>query len=798
MKQNKIISALLAVLLLLAAIPALPAAAAFPDSMSPEVRNAAETLAALGIVSGYEDGHFHADRTLTRAQFAKMGVVCLGEEDKALLNQNYTIFPDVRSGHWATGYVNTAVKDCAILNGYPNGTFSPENAITEAEAVTICLRMLGYTEATIGVFWPADYISKANEIGLTNGLTISANTPMTRGRSAILLSNLLVTETVGEDGKKADIFALSMGQTATDKVILLATPETDLSLAQGVVNVSVDGGAASQRAVTNAISSSLVGWQGVLLSGRDGKITGFVPYQYNITTLVVQERDENGITTSEGGKILIPLGTVVVDQDKVVTYERAWTDFKRGLTVNFFYDKNGVLAYITTGSLGTSSTTGGAAHVLKDDYKASKNPLLDFYSAEMVAKASIYKHGRAIDATQLRKNDVVIYRESLARFDICTDRISGAIQRAYPTAARTQSVQLYSETFSMQPGYAPDLSAYEARDVVTLLLTSDGTVAAVLPEREAAANMCGLVLSSSNNTAKIALTTGHTIQAELSRDYDDVVSTFVEISVGSYGTLSLLRPSYSAVANKDLNLASWTLGTLQVAGNLSLYECADRRADVVEIELEDLGSLDKVVPGASVLYYHTNRSGLVDAVVLENVTGNALIYGRITQTKEEQWVNTVFLGYEKAEDGITDKLDEDGNRIPIYGKEGEDIRNAFSVTFDSTPLTDTATLTSITGEEGITLGVRGPYGGMAVRDDIIRAFAPLSKLGEVRLEAFNGSSAVDVGGYLLTISDSVQVYNESTGKFITLTEAKTKFSNFHIYSEKTAETGGIVRLIAVK
>lgn len=797
MNLKKTATLALAALLLLAAVPALPAAAAFPDNMSAEVRNAAETLAALKIVSGYEDGSFRPNETLTRAQFAKMGVVCLGAEDKALLNQNYTIFPDVRSGHWATGYVNTAVNDCQILNGYPNGTFAPENAISEAEAVTICLRMLGYTEGTIGVFWPADYISKANEIGLTTGLSISANAPMTRGRAAILLTNMLVTETIGEEGALGSIFALGMGQTATDKVILLATSETDLALAQGIVSVSANGAPPTQYTLSGSIPSTLVGWQGVLLTGRDGKATGFIPYQYDITTVVVQDRDENGITTTDGGKILVPVGTVVVERDEVTTYEKAWVNFKRGLTVNYFYDKNGVLAYITTGSLGTVSTVGAAAHVLQADYSASKNPLLEFYSAEIVGKAAIYKYGRPADATQLRKNDVVLYREALNRFDVCTERVSGAIQRAYPTAAQAQTVQLYGVTFSMQPGYSPDLSAYEPRDTVTLLLTADGTVAGVLPEKDANANMCGLVLVTDDTTATIALTTGHTIQAEISQTHEDLLSSFVEISVGSYGTLTLRKPTYSTVGKGDLNLGSMTLGSLSVVEELKLYECADRRTDVVEVELEDLNSLDKLISGASILYYHTNRQGLVDAVLLENVTGNGLIYGKITQTAEEEYPVTELAGYEKDDKGEL-KYDDYGNRIPIYETTGQFVRNGYAVTYNSTSGTDTVTPVSIAGEEGITLGVRGPYGGLAVRDKIVRAFVPLNKLGEVRLEQFNGSKEVEVNGYTLTLADSLQVYNESTGKFITLTEAKSRFSNFHIYSEKSAETGGVVRLIAVK
>mgnify|MGYP002537941116 FL=1 len=211
-------------------------AAAFSDIRDDEVRVAAETLAALDIVTGFEDGSFRPTSTLTRAQFAKMGVLSMGNEDKVALYHNYTLFPDVKTGHWAVGYVNVAVRESKLLSGYPDGTFRPDNAITEAEAVTICLRMLGYEETDIGSFWPNDYLVKAEEIGLTDGLSISPYAPMTRGRAAQLLANLLITET-----KEGSVFSLNMGLTGTENAVLLATEKTDLSLAQGIISVSVGG-----------------------------------------------------------------------------------------------------------------------------------------------------------------------------------------------------------------------------------------------------------------------------------------------------------------------------------------------------------------------------------------------------------------------------------------------------------------------------------------------------------------------------------------------------------------------------
>ena len=45
--------------------------------------------------------------TLTRAQFCKMAVEAMGNGDRGgPATRNYTIFPDVKSSHWAAGYIN--------------------------------------------------------------------------------------------------------------------------------------------------------------------------------------------------------------------------------------------------------------------------------------------------------------------------------------------------------------------------------------------------------------------------------------------------------------------------------------------------------------------------------------------------------------------------------------------------------------------------------------------------------------------------------------------------------------------
>ena len=93
------------------------------------------SLAKGGYVLGYPDGTFGGDRSITRAEFAAMLVRLMGASGGS------ASFPDVDSGHWACGSIATAASQ-GWLEGYPDGTFRPDQPITRAEAITVINRIL--------------------------------------------------------------------------------------------------------------------------------------------------------------------------------------------------------------------------------------------------------------------------------------------------------------------------------------------------------------------------------------------------------------------------------------------------------------------------------------------------------------------------------------------------------------------------------------------------------------------------------------------------------------------------------
>ncbi len=97
---------------------------------------AVSTMTRAGVIEGFSDGTFRPSAPITRAQFATIAVrffeVVYSGDDK---------FTDI-ADHWARDYINKAAE-AALINGFSDGTFRPNQNITRAQAMAIFNRVLG-------------------------------------------------------------------------------------------------------------------------------------------------------------------------------------------------------------------------------------------------------------------------------------------------------------------------------------------------------------------------------------------------------------------------------------------------------------------------------------------------------------------------------------------------------------------------------------------------------------------------------------------------------------------------------
>lgn len=87
------------------------------------------SLAAKGVITGYPDGSFRPDQTVSRVEALKFIFASMNDVD---LRKGTLPFFDTKKDQWYYEYVYTAYKD-KVVNGYDDGSFKPANVVNRVE-----------------------------------------------------------------------------------------------------------------------------------------------------------------------------------------------------------------------------------------------------------------------------------------------------------------------------------------------------------------------------------------------------------------------------------------------------------------------------------------------------------------------------------------------------------------------------------------------------------------------------------------------------------------------------------------
>ncbi|MFI3115067.1 MAG: S-layer homology domain-containing protein [Clostridia bacterium] len=175
------------------------ALATFSDKEDIVLSDAVDTLVALNIIKGYDDGTFRPEDTVTRAEMAKMIFTIQngGSDDASAFSDISTSFTDI-NGHWAEGYVKYCQSQ-GIIAGKSDTIFDPDELVKGTEALKMSLVVLGYradVSELIGVNWESKTLALSLETGLTADYIGSFVGSAERQSAAQILYNALYTETV--------------------------------------------------------------------------------------------------------------------------------------------------------------------------------------------------------------------------------------------------------------------------------------------------------------------------------------------------------------------------------------------------------------------------------------------------------------------------------------------------------------------------------------------------------------------------------------------------------------------------
>ncbi len=185
--------------------------------------SAEETEENYWFLQGYEDGELHLERTLTRAEFAKMIA-----EAFQLQETEEKPFVDLDAAHWSYPYVMKVVKAGAI-HGFEDGSFRPEEKITLEQAAKI-------TSGLVKNTWNlqlAKGVATAIEFGLMDGIQALIGDEITRGDAAKMIARAL--EVKAETG---NAWAGNMGSGSSGGG---SAPAGAIDKAEGTLGFEVDG-----------------------------------------------------------------------------------------------------------------------------------------------------------------------------------------------------------------------------------------------------------------------------------------------------------------------------------------------------------------------------------------------------------------------------------------------------------------------------------------------------------------------------------------------------------------------------
>lgn len=144
-------------------------------------------------------------------------------------------FPDMSGATWAQGFVNYA-SGLGIVKGYPDGTFRPSATVSYDEATAMIVRALGYTDASLlPATWPANYVVKAKSLGILDDVKTSA-LGATRGNIAEMLYNALTVNMVSVDSENK----ITTLDPADNMLIRLGAEKVDAAVIYGTEDTLIN------------------------------------------------------------------------------------------------------------------------------------------------------------------------------------------------------------------------------------------------------------------------------------------------------------------------------------------------------------------------------------------------------------------------------------------------------------------------------------------------------------------------------------------------------------------------------
>ncbi len=606
--------------------------AAFDDLESgSEYSQAVERLVQYGILSGKGEGTFDPDAGLTRAEMAKIATIVGGLDGSAASSAGTSLYADLNGSHWASGYVNTAARNQLIL-GYPNGTFAPEKGLSFSEAVTIVLRLLGYTTDDLGNNWPWAYTAKAAELSLTKGLSYGDYDLISRRDIALIIDRALMTDMNGSSQTAKKLIQL-MSYSLTDECIILATSAENKNLLSDDISTTIG----TYKKIGDSIDKYVTQKVRLVLN-KEGRAVNVIPVVQSGKNITIQSivgnetaYSENGITSS----MKLDDSAVVYYQGVKKTFAEVKSFVEVGMTMAVYYSSSGVYDYAVVKDFELLGPI-----VISSDFKGDETRVGDYELNKNGLR--VIRDGFDASLSDIKAFDVAYYNKASNILQIYCDKVSGVYEKAIPSKAAITSLSLSGVQYSLETQTAARLlgeypGAYKINDFVTLLLGRDGGIVSVVNTNAEDLTVYGIILGSGERISEdedkkgtkeyyIKTFTVSGVEQEFTadKDYTEYRGRIIKYQFSNGVLVPQIIPSNKISGNIDL--ASQTIGNSWISKDTKIIdllyapainetgEAVAKLIDISQILVSSLSQSDVIHA------YIDNKFGDIQFIVLDNIT----------------------------------------------------------------------------------------------------------------------------------------------------------------------------------
>ena len=587
-------------------------------------------LTELKIMNGDPNGDLRLGDTVTRAEFTKIAVAASDYRNNVASQLSISPFYDVPYTNWSAPYVRVGVTN-GLVSGYPDASFRPDNPVTFEEAVTIMLRVLGYSDSDFGVAWPSGQIGMADNLDMTDNISnIQIGSEMTRGDVAVLVYNTLRTKKKNSQTELVNIFDISF----IEDITLISTSKEDTSIPGD--EVFTDNGSYKIR---SDFDYSLVGMKGDLALKDNKTVISFFPDSDQSSSekyAVYSVLSDSVIVYRNSSMESLDLNnqTTVYDGKTKTTYSAIKSGMEMGDVLSV-KRTNGNIDYIVyqKGNLIGPYTAGAGA-----DWELS----MDINQSTV-----IMRDGNVCSTSDIQPYDILYYVPEINMAFAYTTKVTGVYNKAIPNKDNPTEVEISGVTYKVEGSSAfkklSSSGSLKIGDTVTVLLGKTNGIADVMTSAAISSEIIGYAYETGSKTytssnlkeysnyyINVIDANGRTYSYTTNQNYENCKNSVVRISIndGIAKVTALSRATLSGSFSWD----SKRLGSEQLADNISILDIGTTdKNDPSLYTTVHPQRIDGVnISSGKVLYYHKGTDGKIDELILNDVTGDSYTYGLIT------------------------------------------------------------------------------------------------------------------------------------------------------------------------